>query len=152
MLDAERDEYASSLANLAATRINQANADPAALELGRRLLALALNLSPHNRRAGLVNQQLSKGELPTDTRGDYSAESLVRLLLTRGKLLVKTASQEDRLLGRMFIQLAAEIDPANKDAAMAGKEDRIDYGNVDWTFLTRQQASVAPQRPAGPAR
>jgi len=137
MLDAERQEYANNLANCAATGIIQAKASPNSLEEARRLLTLALNLSPRNKRAIIVNFQLGKGLLPEVTKGDYSPQVLARLLLTRGQLLTKQESPENLLLARMFFQLAAELDTKNEDAVYASEVDRLDHGNVDWTVLTR---------------
>jgi hypothetical protein len=151
MLDAERDEYATNLANCAASGITQSKASPASLERGQRLLAVALNLSPRNRRAIIVNFQLAKGMLPDEVKGDYSPQVLARLLLTRGQLLFKTESQENRLLARMFFQLAAELDPKNEDAVYASEVDRLDHGNVDWTYLTRQNPVATPEAPKEPA-
>lgn len=148
MLDAERDEYATNLANCAAMGISEAKASPAALDRAQRLLALALNLSPRNRRAVIVNFQLAKSLLPDPAKGDYSAPVLARLLLTRGQLLIKTDTQENRLLARMFFQISAELDPKNEDAVYASEVDRLDHGNVDWTFLTRQSAPPSPAPPA----
>jgi hypothetical protein len=137
LLDTEREEYATNLANCAATGVVQAKASPGSLEIARRLLCLALNLSPRNRRAIIINFQLTKGLLPEVAKGDYSPEVLTRLLLTRGQLLAKQEDAEDLLLARMFIQLAAELDPKNEDAVYASEVDRLDHGSVDWTFLTR---------------
>ena len=137
MLDAERQEYATNLANCAATGVLQAKAAPASLELARRLLTLALNLSPRNKRAIILNFQLGKGLLPEVAKGDYSPQVLARLLLTRGQLLAKQDSTENFLLARMFCQLAAELDPKNEDAVYASEVDRLDHGTLDWTILTR---------------
>ena len=137
MLDAERQEYATNLANCAATGIVQAKAAPTSLEEARRLLTLALNLSPRNKRSLIINFQLGKGLLPEVAKGDYSPQVLARLLLTRGQLLTKQESPENLLLARMFFQLAAELDSKNEDAVYASEVDRLDHGNVDWTLLTR---------------
>ena len=134
MLDPEREEYATNLANCAATGIVQAKASQAALEISRRLLTLALHLSPRNKRSIILNFQLGKGMLPEVAKGDYSPQVMARLLLTRGQLLAKTESMENHLLARMFFQLAAELDPKNEDAIYASEVDRLDHGNVDWTF------------------
>ena len=152
MLDAERDEYATSLANCAANSIAQAKGSQAALDRGQRLLAVALNLSPRNRRAIIVNFQLSKGTLPEETKGDYSPQVLARLLLTRGQLLAKTESQENRMLARMFFQLASELDPKNEDAVYASEVDRLDHGAVDWATLTRPRGEATPEPAKEPAR
>lgn len=153
MLDAERDEYATNLANIAVSGfVHAGGKDKAAMERAQRLLALALNLSPRNRRAVVVNYQLGQGTLPAEVKGDYSAPSLARLLLTRGQLLAKTERQENRLLARMFFQLAAELDPKNEDAVYASEVDRLDHGNLDWGFLTRKAEAAAPEavRPPEP--
>jgi len=152
MLDTERDEYATNLANCAASGITQTKAAQAALDRGQRLLALALNLSPRNRRAIIVNFQLAKGTLPEETKGDYSPQVLARLLLTRGQLLAKTDSQENRLLARIFFQLAAELDPKNEDAVYASEVDRLDHGAVDWTLLTRPRSEATPEPVKEPAK
>lgn len=136
MLDAERDEYATSLATHASNSVTAAKATAASLADARRMLALALHLSPRNKRAVVVNFQLSKGLLPDLTENNYSPQVLARLLLTRGQLLVKQGGGENKLLGRCFIQLAAEMDPKNEDAVYASEVQRLDHGAVDWTPLT----------------
>ena len=154
MLDAERQEYATNLANCAATGILQAKATPASLDVARRLMTLALNLSPRNKRAIIVNFQLAKGLLPEVAKGDYSPQVLARLLLTRGQLLAKQESPENLLLARLFFQLAAELDPKNEDAVYASEVDRLDHGSVDWTVLTRPrpapESAPAPETPPAP--
>jgi hypothetical protein len=152
MLDAERQEYATNLANCAAMGIVQSKASQASLEISRRLLTLALNLSPRNKRAIILNFQLAKGMLPEVAKGDYSPQVLARLLLTRGQLLIKQESQENVLLARMFFQLAAELDPKNEDVVYASEVDRLDRGNLDWTFLTRPRPEPEPVSPPDPVK
>lgn len=147
LLDAERDEYATNLADCAALAVIQAKATQESLDQARRLLSLALNLSPRNRRAIIVNFQLSKSLLPDAAKGDFSPPTMARLLLSRGQILAKSDSQENRLLARMFSHIAAELDPKNEDAVYASEVDRLDHGNLDWTFLTRP---LAPEKPAEP--
>ena len=152
LLDAERDEYATNLADCAALGIAQAKSSPESLDQARRMLLLALNLSPRNRRAIIVNYQLSKGLVPDAAKGDFSPPTMARLLLTRGQILAKSDSQENRLLARMFSHLAADIDPKNEDAVYASEVDRLDHGNLDWTFLSRPAPSGTPtETPAAPA-
>lgn len=152
LLDAERDEYATNLADCAALGIAHAKSSPESLDQARRMLLLALNLSPRNRRAIIVNYQLSKGLVPDAAKGDFSPPTMARLLLTRGQILAKSDSQENRLLARMFSHLAADIDPKNEDAVYASEVDRLDHGNLDWTFLSRPAPSGTPtETPAAPA-
>jgi hypothetical protein len=144
LLDAERDEYATNLADCAALAVIKTKATQESLEQARKFLSLALNLSPRNRRAIVVNYQLSKGLLPDAAKGDFSPPTLARLLLTRGQILAKSDSQENRMLARMFSHLAAELDPKNEDAIYASEVDRLDHGNLDWTFLTRPLVTEKP--------
>lgn len=136
MLDSERDEYATNLAGLAVNRVVAAKASPSSMSDARRMLALALHLSPRNKRALVANFQLSKGVLPEVSQTDYSPQVFARLLLTRGQLLEKQGGDEDRLLARMFVQLAAGMDPKNEDAVYASEVQRLDRGDIDWAVIT----------------
>jgi len=136
MLDAERDEYATNLATVAANAIAAAKASPASLADARRMLALALQLSPRNKKAVVLNFQLSKGVLPEKTEGNYSPQVFARLILSRGQLLEKQGGAENETLARYFIQLAAEMDPKNEDAVYASEVQRLDLGSVDWSAIT----------------
>ena len=136
MLDSERDEYATNLATIAANEVAKAKASPASLADARRMLALALQLSPRNKRAVVVNFQLTKGVLPELVEGNYSPQVFARLILTRGQLLEKQGGAENQKLARYFIQLAAELDPKNEDAVYASEVQRLDHGAVDWSVIT----------------
>ncbi len=136
MLDSERQEYATNLATLAANRVASTKASAAALAEVRRILALALQLSPRNKRAVVVNFQLAKSLLPEVTDSAYSPQVFARLILTRGQLLAKQGGEENQKLARYFIQLAAELDPKNEDAVYASEVQRLDHGALDWTPIT----------------
>lgn len=136
MLDSERDEYATNLATLAVNQVVAAKASASSLADARRMLALALQLSPRNKRAVVANFQLSKGILPEATEGNYSAQVFARLILTRGQLLEKQGGEENKRLARYFVQLAASLDPKNEDAVYASEVQRLDHGAVDWAPIT----------------
>ncbi len=136
MLDTERDEYATNLAILSANSVAQAKASVASLGDARRMLGLALQLSPRNKRAVIVSFQLAKGLLPTVSDSLYEPKVFARLILTRGQLLEKTEVDENKRLARYFIQLAAELDPKNEDAVYASEMQRLDHGPADWAALT----------------
>lgn len=136
MLDSEREEYATNLAVHAANHVAAGKAGAGSLADARRMLALALQLSPRNKRAVVINFQLSKGVLPEPTDGNYSPLVLARLILTRGQLLEKQGGDENKRLARYFIQLAAEMDPKNEDAVYASEVQRLDHGPVDWSAIT----------------
>ena len=135
MLDSERDEYATNLATAASNSIATAKASPASLVLGRNLITLALHLSPRNKRALIVNFQLSKGILPEIAEGNYSLPVLARLIFVRSEVLTKQGGAENAKLARYFTQLAAELDPKNEDAVYASEMQRLDHGVVDWAAL-----------------
>jgi len=136
MLDAERDEYATNIAAYAANTIVTDGASMASVKQGRRILALALHLSPRNKQAIVIQFQLGKGIVPEKVNGEYSPQVLARLLLTRGQILLQQVEGENRMLARYLIQLAAEIDPRNEDAVYASEMIRFDMGAPDWTLLT----------------
>jgi hypothetical protein len=106
------------------------------------MLALALHLSPRNKRALVVNFQLSKGLLPEQAEGNYSAQVFARLMLTRGQLLDQQGGAENRKLARYLIQLAAEMDPKNEDAIYASEVQRLDHGAPDWSEMILSPAKV----------
>jgi hypothetical protein len=152
MLDSERDEYATNLANYAARRVVQAKASPASMEDARRMLALALHLSPRNRRAVVVNFQLGQGLLPDPGEGDFSPQVFARLIITRSQILEKQGGIENTMLARIFTQVAAELDPRNEDAVYLSELQRLDHGSVDWSVLTRPKSAVSgPEESTGPA-
>jgi hypothetical protein len=139
MMDKEREEYALNIANYVGNRIAESKGSAESLAQGRRLIALSLHLSPRNRKAVVMNFQLEKGILPQIVDGDYSAEVLARLLLTRGQLLLKQANEQDQLLGRCFVEVAAEMDPRNEDAVYASELLRLDNKKISWQLLTDVQ-------------
>ena len=136
MLDQERAEYAENLSKYAANLVRTRKASEESLLQARRLLAVALHLSPRSKDALVVNFQLQKGLLPAEKQTDYSPEVLARLLLTRAQLLSKQNSEGDKLLARCFVELAAFIDPRNEDAVYAYQIQTIDHGEVDWKQVT----------------
>jgi hypothetical protein len=136
MLDREREEYANSLAGYASNRVAEAKASATSLTDARRLVALALHLSSRNRKALVLNFQLSRGVLPEVVPGDYRPDVLARLLFTRSELLKKQGGAENTLLSRIFIELSAEMDPKNDDAVYAAELQRLDGGNVNWNAIT----------------
>jgi hypothetical protein len=136
MLDSERDDYATNLAIYAANQIAASKASVASLEEAYRIVSLALQLSPRNKRAVVLNFQLSKGVLPEITDGNYSPQVFARLILTRGQLLAKQGGAENSHLARYFIQIAAEMDPKNEDAVYASELQRLDHGTLNWASIT----------------
>ena len=136
MLDREREEYADNLSGYAANRVATSKASVASLAEARRIVALALHLSPRNRKALVLSFQLSRGVLPEEVPGDYRPGVLASLLFTRGQMLKQQGGAENALLARIFTELSAEMDPKNDDSVYASELQRIDHGAVDWDSLT----------------
>lgn len=144
MLGSERDDYATNLAIYATNRVAAAKASQASLDEARRLLAISLHLSPRNRKALVSTFQLGKGVLPETVTSDYSPQVLARLLLTRGQLLQKQGGEENLVLARIFVELAAGMDPKNEDAVYASEVQRLDHGAVNWNGVTDFAAKEKP--------
>ena len=138
MLAQERHNYATNLAAYAANLVSVKKASKESLESARRILALALHLERRNKQAVVINFQLREGVIPEIKKGDYNPRTFARLLMTRAKLLLKSNNdnENERLLARCFIELAAHIDPRNEDAVFEYENQRIDSGDLDWRVLT----------------
>jgi hypothetical protein len=137
MLPQERADYSKNLARYGANLIKRKKASAESLALGRRLLAVALHLSPRSREALVVTYQLQTGVMPKEEKKmDYSAAVFARLLLSRADLLGKQEAKGDQLLARCFVELAAVIDPRNEDAVYAFQIQTLDHGELDWTQVT----------------
>jgi hypothetical protein len=144
MLDSERQDYSTNLAVFATNRVVAAKASPASLEEARRILALALHLSPRNKKALVVTFQLGKGLLPEATPSEYSPQALARLLLSRGQLLEKQPGEENVKLARIFVELSSSMDPKNEDAVYASEVQRLDHGSVNWNEVTDFKGKEKP--------
>ena len=154
MLAEERDQYATNLATYAANMVVDTDASPDSLAECRRMLALAMHLSPRNRQALIVNFQLKKGVIPQVKKSDYSASVLSRLLMSRSLLLSQGNREDEQLLARCFVEMAATLDPRNEDAVFAFEIQRLDHGDVDWNELMDSKKPVevpepAPEEPSG---
>lgn len=78
MLDSERDEYSTNLATYASNAVVAAKASGHSLAEARKVLGLALQLSPRNKRAVVVSFQFGKGLLPEMIETHYSPPVLAR--------------------------------------------------------------------------
>ena len=135
MLDTEREDYARQLAGYAATLLVVSNGSDASRLQTRKILALALQLAPRCKEAIVLNFQLANRILPEATPTLAEADILAKLLFSRGKLLQQQDGEENQRLARIFIQLAAEMDPRNVDVVYASEVNRLDHGPVDWNAL-----------------
>lgn len=140
--DREREEYANSLAAEASNGVAVAAGSAESLENARRLVALALHLSPRNRKALVLSFQLSRGVLPEVVDGSYRSEVLAGLLFTRSQALRRQGGPENELAARVFTELAAEFDPRNDDAVFANELLKLDFGPVDWLVFTESKESA----------
>ena len=140
LLDTEREDYAGQLAAYAGECITREKGSQEALTQGRKVLALALQLSPRNKQAMVLNFQLAKGILPEAESSDMGTEALAKLLFARAEQLKKQSGEENQLLARIFTQLAAEMDPKNVDVVYASEINRLDFGPIDWNALIQPSA------------
>jgi hypothetical protein len=152
LLDSERDEYATNLSSLAVNQVVAAKASAESLADARRMIALALHLSPRNKRAIVANFQLGKGLLPEVSEGNYSPQVFARLLLTRGQLLAKQEGAENERLARLFLNLASGLDPKNEEVVYASEMDRLDHGPLDWAAVTDTPVSQTDRTDAPQGR
>lgn len=136
MTNNERDDYATNLAAIAVKQVRDSKGSQKSLEDARRLLGLALHLSPRNRKSLVVNRQLRDKVMPDKVASDYDDEVFSRLLLARGQLLEKHDTKDNALLARYFIALAAMVDPRNEDAVYEAELRRIDHGELSWKTVT----------------
>jgi hypothetical protein len=72
---------------------------------------------------------------------EYSRSTLAALLMQRAKVLFEQKGDENRLLARAMVDLAASFDPSNEDAIYAFELQKIDYGEVSWDRFTKIQPS-----------
>lgn len=134
MLDAERDEYASHLAAQAANQLAGKGGEEPQVKASR-LLALAKALSPRNKRTLAVEAQVRQDGKPKPIDHVFTPPALAQLLMTRGKLLVDEKGAENHWLGRVFVELAAGLDPKNKQAVKEKENMEFDFGVLDWSAL-----------------
>ncbi len=134
MLDAERDEYAAHLAAQAANLLAAGDGKAEKIR-ALRLLSMAKRLSPRNKRTQLVDALVREGVKPKPVADAFTPVSLAQLLLTRGKLLQDEEGAENHWVGRAFVEMAAELDPKNKQAVKEREEQTFDFGKFDWSLL-----------------
>jgi hypothetical protein len=58
---------------------------------------------------------------------------------------MKQSSEEDVLLGRCFVEVAAEMDARNEDAVYAAELLRLDNNKVAWDKLTDVKPVSVPK-------
>ncbi len=141
MLNRERTEYATNIAIFAGNNVIARKANPESLAFAKRATALALHLSPRNKRVLILNGQLEKGVFPKGIKTEYSAGTLAQLLVHRAEVLYQQKGEENKLLARALIDIAAGIDPTNEDAIYAYELQKIDHGEVPWERFTKLQSS-----------
>lgn len=141
MLDAEREEYADHLAGLAVGRIRKEPASVANMMWARRMMALALHLSPRNKRAVVANFQLGRGLVPEAVDAGLLPESFSRLLFARGQMLEKQSGHANLRLARYLYELATELDPKNEEAIYLSELRRLEQGEINWSELTDPQVN-----------
>ena len=136
MAGREQNEYAMHLTTYALTEIQSANGSQASLDQARRLIGLALHLSPKNRESVIANVQLSKGIMPKMKKKGYNKTTLSTLLFARGNTLKASEGAPNQLLAQAFMTLAAELNPSNEDAIYEAAILEQDNGKLNWGQFT----------------
>ena len=144
MNDREKDTYATNLAIYTANEIVRMKANQASLGFARKALALAMHLSPRNKRAVILKFQLERGVMPTILETQYSPKTLATLFVTRAEFLYQQKGNVNRLLARCLIDLAVTIDPRNEDAVYAYEIQKIDLGELAWGPIIDASKPVIP--------
>ncbi len=144
IMDAEREQYATTLTGLAIKEIRDSNGSKKSLGKARKLMALALHLSPRNKPAVIANAQLSKGSIPKEIELEYPKAGFARVLLARSGLLEKQPGDENKLLARYMAGVAVDLDPENEDAIYLSEVHRLDHGELDWSKLTDPDVRQRP--------
>lgn len=136
MFGREQDEYATNLTAHALIQLERGRADAGAHELARKMIGLALNLSPRNDYAGPANKILAEGGRPKRLRPEHGRVVFARLLLTRAKILSESGVAKDARLARYFLALSATLVPDDGEAKQLYSEDIKHSGAVDWETIT----------------
>ena len=144
MNDREKDTYATNLAIFTANEIVRMKANQDSLGFARKALAVAMHLSPRNKRAVILKFQLEKGVMPTTLETQYGPKTLATLFVTRAEFLYQQKGNVNRLLARCLVDLAVTIDPRNEDAVYAYEMQKIDLGELPWGPITDAPKPVIP--------
>lgn len=135
MLDRERERFAKNIAVYAGNRVAADKRGKHSLAIARRLIGLSLHLAPKNAVAGALDRRMSDGGVPVREKPEYSNEAFSEVLLARGKDLRKE-NANDVLFSRCLVELAALVNPDNKEAIRAMELQKIQYGEVAWSIFT----------------
>lgn len=135
MLDEEREEYARQLTRFALQQIKSNTASSESIAKARKFITVALSLSPRNKESVVANTQLSKGILPKVEKSGFNKETLSTLLYVRAKKLREAEGEANLLLARVFIELAARVNPLNKNAVDDAKVLSEDHGELNWNKM-----------------
>jgi len=130
----EREKIATNLAAFVANTIAP-DANVRQLTNARRILGLALHMSPRNRVAVVTNFQFSRGHAPKKVTADYGAGTLAEILQTHARSLLAAKTEADVLLAGYLLAAAVEIDIANETAVYELELYKKDQGALDWSRL-----------------
>ena len=136
MLNREREEYARNIVIYASNRAAAEERKGHSLLIARRLIGLSLHLTPKNSSAVNLDRRLKDGEIPPKTQSEYSDSAFSGLMLERSKSLLQQGGNENAMLSLYLVELAAMIDPKNKEVINAVELQRIEKGSLSWQVFT----------------
>lgn len=130
----ERDKLATSLAGfVAATTKPDSNARK--LTVARRLLGLALHMSPRNRAALVTSFKFTRGHAPKEFAVDYGAATLAEIIRTHAGTLKAAGGEANIRLAGYLLVAATEVDIDNESAVYELEIHKRDHGPIDWRAL-----------------
>ena len=126
--------------------------DAAAIEEGRRLLALALHLEPGNAAAVQTGLRWTDGkrpELPPPAENlrvfsDFLVSAAARTPTGSGTAVL----ERHALLGRFLVAIAADADPDNSGAVAAAERQARRGKGPPWRALVAGRLGTTPPQPA----
>jgi hypothetical protein len=154
LMDIEREKLANELAgyvsNLFAEKPGAKKGGAGDVDLGSRMLAVALQLQSRNRTALVVNFKLQRGLSTMPVETEHPPGVLADFLYVRSKLLMEQGGVDNELLAGYLLSFAVSLDPDNEDAIYDLEMRRLDGLPIDWELLydspgdrERQQSGAA---------
>ena len=134
LLKVDRDKLASSVAAYVANS-GKDGTNGSDLDTARRLLGVALHLSPRNRDAVIANFQFKKGLPRKKIQPEYSPVTLAEVLQSRAKFLIKNGGDLNVSLAGYMLFVAVQVDSTNETAIYELEMYRKDIGPVNWSSL-----------------
>jgi hypothetical protein len=147
LMEVERDKLATNIAGLVVNELSKRKTGRQ-MANARRLIGLALHLSPKNRTALVANFQMKRDVAPKKVEVDYRPEVLSTLLSERAISLRKKGGADNVKLAGFLLFAAVEADTLNENAVYEYELYRLDVGELNWDIITdasREKSAISKQ-------